>query len=194
MSSPHLTVFLAAFRATRPRQVRRQLDSGAVLPQTLQGVELPILVLQDVDDDVPIVHQHPVGVGETLTGPTLGPGTMHGLVDRVNDGVDVAFIRAGGQQEDVGQTESLGYVDSGEVLSLLIGRGASSGDSQIGSMFGGGARVLLRDGQSGICSSGDCTARAVLTRAGGSTPRPRQRRSWRCYWCPCSSAARPRPR
>ena len=63
---------------------------------------------------------------------------MHGLVDRVNDGVDVAFIRAGGQQEDVGQTESLGYVDSGEVLSLLIGRGASSGDSQIGSMFGGG--------------------------------------------------------
>ena len=80
-----------------------------------------------MDDNITVVHEYPVGIGETLPSPTLGPGALHGLVDRVDDGVDVTVVRAGGQQEDIGQAESLGDVDGREVRSLLIGRSASSG-------------------------------------------------------------------
>jgi len=86
---------------------------GAVLPQAFERVELPVLILQDVNDDVAVVHQDPVGVGEALPGTALGPGSVHGLIDRIDDGVDVAVVRPGGQQEDVGESQSLGDVDGG---------------------------------------------------------------------------------
>ena len=132
------------------RQVHRQLDGGAVLPQAFERVELPVLVLQDMDNDVAVVHQDPVGVGETLPGTALGSGMVHGLIDRIDDGVDMAVVRPGSQEEDIGESQSLGDVNGGEVLSLLIGRSASSGDRQGGGVFSGGHGSPSERGQSVI--------------------------------------------
>ena len=127
-----------------------------------------------MDDDVAVVHKHPVRVGEALTGPTPGPGAMHRLVDRVDDGVDVTVVQAGGQQEDVGQTESLGDVDGYKVLSLPTGRGTSGGGSQTDGIFGGGHGSPSGRVSQASCSSGDCTVHASVIRADGSTA-PSQR-------------------
>ena len=144
-----------------------------------------------MDDNVTVVHQHPVRVGKALTGAALDPGIVHGLVNRIDDGVDVAIVRAGGQQEHIGQAESLGDINCGEVLRLLVGCGTSRGKSQTGGMFSGGHGSP--SGSQASCS-GDCTVRTIVIRPVGSTPqRPRRSWHWRCY-CRWRSAATRQPR
>src|SRR3712207_2526027 len=41
---------------------RRQLDRGAVAPGPLEGVEGPLLLVLDVDDDLGVVDEHPAAV------------------------------------------------------------------------------------------------------------------------------------
>ena len=42
------------------------VDSGHVGPEALEVVELALVLLEDVDDDVAVVHQHPGAVVEAL--------------------------------------------------------------------------------------------------------------------------------
>src|SRR3546814_9730350 len=44
----------------------RPVDPGNVLPQPLEVVELPSLLLEDVDHDVAVVDQDPLPVGHAL--------------------------------------------------------------------------------------------------------------------------------
>ena len=99
-------------------------DERAVLPQPLEGVEHPLLGVLDVDHDVGVVEQHPAAVALALAADGLVRRRARSLLlDRVDDGLDLPLVAAGGDDEDVGDGEPLADVDEDDVGGELVGGG-----------------------------------------------------------------------
>ena len=75
-----------------------------VAPQSLEAVELALLVHEDVDDDVDEVHQHPIAdtaAFDVFRLPVVG--LAKALFDRFGDGEHLARIRPVTDDEVVGE-------------------------------------------------------------------------------------------
>src|SRR3954471_20684280 len=95
----------ATGRAGAGRDVGRQLDQGAVAPEPLQGVELPLLLVLHVDDDVAVVDQHPTAVALSLATDGLGAELAELVLDLVDDRLHLAVVARRREQEGVGDRE-----------------------------------------------------------------------------------------
>src|SRR3546814_4975419 len=97
--------------------VCRQLDGRAVLPETLERVELALLLVLDVDDDVSEVDQHPTAVTPTLAADRLGAHLTQPVLDLVHDRLPLAVVGGGGEAERVGGGRSEEHTS--ELQSLM---------------------------------------------------------------------------
>src|SRR5690606_21798738 len=61
----------------------------------------------------------------------LRPRGEHRLLDGVDDGADLSLVRAGRDEEDVGEHQLLADVEGDDLLRLAAGRGTSRGDGQL---------------------------------------------------------------
>ena len=105
-------------------------DERAVLPEPLEGVEDPLLGVLDVHDDVAVVEQHPAAVALALAADRLVPLQAQRLLDRVDDGLDLALVVAGGDDEDVGDGQPVADVDQDDVGGELVGGGLRGGGGE----------------------------------------------------------------
>ena len=72
------------------------LDFG-VAPKALEGVKLAGFLIENINDDVAVIHQHPVGGGIALDPSGFYAVVVTELeVDFVRKGLDVAFVAGGG--------------------------------------------------------------------------------------------------
>src|SRR3954452_7921977 len=122
--------------------VGRELDEGAVAPEPLEGVELPLLLVLHVDDDVAVVDQHPPPVALALAPDRLLAGVAELVLDLVDDRLDLTVVAGGGQQERVGDGELVADVEGDDVLRQLVG-GRACGDVDEGDGVVGGAHAVL---------------------------------------------------
>src|SRR5690242_8829932 len=76
--------------------VGREVDQGAVAPQPLQRVELPLLLVLHVDDDVAVVDQHPPTVPLALATDRLLADVTELVLDLVHDRLHLAVVGRGG--------------------------------------------------------------------------------------------------
>src|SRR3546814_5369051 len=86
----------------------RPVDPGNVLPQPLEVVELPSLLLEDVDHDVAVVDQDPLPVGHALDALGLRSARHTDLVlHLVTDRLDLAVVGRAGDDEPLAEREHL---------------------------------------------------------------------------------------
>jgi hypothetical protein len=99
------------------------LDPRSVGPEPFQVVELPGLVVEEVDDEVPIVEQYPLAVLDTLT--AQHPLRLQLGLDLVHQAAQMGARRAGGDDEQVGEDEEVGNVQDGGLFTLLLDDGGN---------------------------------------------------------------------
>ena len=109
-----------------------QLDARGIGPETLEFVVVAGLGIEDVNDHVPVVEQHPLGVIFAFASKRpLIDRLLEGVLHVLNQALDVATRSTGSDEEEVGQNNQFGYIEQGEVEALLVG-------DDLGSLFGGG--------------------------------------------------------
>jgi hypothetical protein len=109
-----------------------------VAPETLQAVILAGFGREDVDQQVAVIGQHPFGLVVTLD----ADGQLAGLLlqleaDFVADGLNLARVGAGRDDEEIGERGDAGEVQNQDVGGFL-GFGGADGNEPGG---GGGLDV-----------------------------------------------------
>src|SRR5699024_4644007 len=96
------------------------LDLRGIEEETIQRVVLALGAALHVDDDVAVVQQHPQSLAASLA--TQGLRAIFGqvILDFVNDGLHVALVIAGDDDEAVDDGQAIGYVDDEDVFALLL--------------------------------------------------------------------------
>src|SRR6187431_1195435 len=89
------------------RGCRGQFDRNdrAVLPETLEPVEDPLLLVEDVHDEITEVEKDPAGLIAPFAAQPLETGLEKSVLDLVGDRSDVALAAPGDEQEDVHERE-----------------------------------------------------------------------------------------
>src|SRR6185312_9046186 len=95
----------------------------AVTPQPIQGIEVAVILVLNVNDDVAIVQQRPAPFAGALAARGFVARLTHFLLDLVDDGIDLSFIGRRGDHEAVGDGELGGDVDDDDVVGELRGGG-----------------------------------------------------------------------
>ena len=101
-----------------------------VAPETLERVEAPRLLLEDVEDDVAVVHQDPARRLEPLDGERRAEL----LGDRVGDGAGLAVGAGRREHEVVRHRRQLGQVEDEDGGGLAVERGGQT----LADLFRGG--------------------------------------------------------
>src|SRR5687768_8119352 len=92
------------------------LDAGDVGPEPLEVVELALLLLEHVDDEVAVVHQHPLTIGQALDPAGLGTSRRRDLLlDLVADGLDLAVVRRAGDHEPPAERQQVADVEDHDI-------------------------------------------------------------------------------
>ena len=100
------------------------VDARGVSPEALQAVEFPLLVHEDVDDDVDEVHQDPVGDAASLDVLRLPAAICKELLfDRLGDRQGLARGRTVADHEIVGEVAETAEVENEYVFGLLVESG-----------------------------------------------------------------------
>src|SRR5450756_2880157 len=87
----------------------REVDSRAVLPEALELVVGPLLLMLDVDDDVREVDQHPPAVAFAFPAHRLDAELAKLVLDVVDDRADLTVVGSRRQNEDVGERKPVSY-------------------------------------------------------------------------------------
>src|SRR5664280_1895104 len=120
-----------------------QIDGRAVLPQTLELVVGPLLLVLDVHDDVREVDQDPSAVALTFAANRLHAELAKLVLDAVDDRADLTVVGGGRQNEDVGESKLLTDVNGDDLAGQLVLGGCGDSLGQINGMLRGGHAVLL---------------------------------------------------
>src|SRR5665811_2182813 len=120
-----------------------QVDGGAVLPQPLQLVVGPLLLMLDVHYEVPEVDQDPSAVALALAANRFDAHLTKLVLDAVDDRADLPVVRGGGQYEDVGERELLTDVNGDDLAGQLVLGGCGDSLGEINGTLRGGHAVLL---------------------------------------------------
>src|SRR3954451_14968399 len=98
-------------------------QDGGIGPEPFKVVVAPDLVEEYVDDEVAVVEQHPLGVGEALDADGRWPvDRLYLSLDLLGDGLDLPAVVPAGDHEGVGDRQHTADVEDDSVLRLL-GRG-----------------------------------------------------------------------
>ena len=121
--SPARFVFLD--RTVRGHSVRRQhaaeVHRLSVMPQPLQGIELPGLFREHMDADAAIVQQHPGAVPVAFPAERILSGLLlQRLFHRAAQRVDLRIGRTGGDDKVIRQSGQVRDLDGRDLLSLLL--------------------------------------------------------------------------
>ena len=144
-----------------------------VTPEALEGIEPAGLLLEDVDDQVAVVEQHPLGAVVALDVQRTHPLAAQPLLDRVGDRLHLALAGAAADQEVVGEVAHLLEVQDLEIDRLAILRGGDSfadPGGGVGGAFGLGLhryKLYLQaksTTKSGIQPEGGRSPRASISR------------------------------
>src|SRR5664280_1764668 len=113
-----------------------EADPGAVTPEPLERVQLPLVAVLHVDHHIAVVEQHPAVLAPAFAPQRLGGMTQEPLLDGVDYRADLALVGGRDDEEDVGDAELLGHVEGDQIAALLRGRGFSrepgEGDRLVG--------------------------------------------------------------
>ncbi len=96
------------------------IDPRGIPPQALQLVVGAGRGIEDVDDDVSIVEQHPLGLLDALPAQRLALIETQPALDLVDQCLDLPRGGPGGNHEDIGDDEELVNVEQDNVDGLLV--------------------------------------------------------------------------
>lgn len=115
-----LTVILVRNLSARRRRLgrRRDGDASRVSPQAFQIVKLASFVREDVDQQIAVISQNPLGrlVAFHADG-TVAVG-LQLLLDGVTDRLDLADVRPRADQEVIGKRRDFTHVENPDVGCL----------------------------------------------------------------------------
>ena len=122
--------------------VRRRPRPGhprGVTPQVLEVVVGAGLVHEDVDQEVAVVHQDPVGVVHALdlVGQAAA-GLLHLALHLVDDRLDLTGVAPVGHDEGVGHPEEVTHGEDDRLLPRLGVGGAGGHEALVGDVGPGG--------------------------------------------------------
>ena len=100
------------------------LDPLGIAPQPLERVELARLRREDVDDEVEVVHQDPLGAVVALDVRRPHLRGAQRLLDGVGDRLHLPRVLSGAQHEEVGERRRVAQVEHDDVERLLVERRA----------------------------------------------------------------------
>lgn len=87
------------------------LDRRAVLPQTIESVEVALLVMLDVDDDVGVVEQCPAALAGAFTADRLVSRFAETVFDVLDNRVDLTLVRRRCDDEAVRDDQLFGHIE-----------------------------------------------------------------------------------
>src|SRR5665648_623979 len=97
-----------------------EVDVRAVLPQPLELVVGPFLLVLNVHDDVPEVDQDPSAVALALAAHRLDAERAKLVLDAVDDRTDLTVVGGRRQNEDVGERELFTDVNGDDLVGQLV--------------------------------------------------------------------------
>ena len=131
-----------------------KLDGCCIRPELFKIVEAPHLGLEDMDDDIARINQHPVALGNAFN-PDVFPALLLQLVDElVGDGVDMAVGAAGDHDHVIGDRTLAFEANSDDLFGLGIFKLADDGLEQ--------RLVRLAPGRCGFAGGGLFLGRGSL--------------------------------
>src|SRR3954470_24559014 len=92
---------------------------GRIAPEAFQVVIGPLVLREDVDDDVPEIEQHPPAAPGTLGADRRVPRLAQRLVDPVGDRLQLPLVVARADHEEVGVARVLAQIDDRDVRRFL---------------------------------------------------------------------------
>src|SRR5262249_56432541 len=101
-----------------------QLDSRGVDPEPLEIVEFAHGLIEDVNDDVGEVHQHPLAPRDALDGVRPHALAAEIFLDALSDALDLAVGAAGADDEIIGDGGELAHAEQDKIVSLSVQREA----------------------------------------------------------------------
>ena len=110
----------AGFDSALRRGLTGVFEQLPVAPQPFQVIEYPGVFREDVNDQIEIVHQDPLGIPVALDMIRLEASFFHPQFHLVRNGLDLPGRVAGTYQEVIGKRSDLGNVQDDNVVSLLI--------------------------------------------------------------------------
>ena len=116
----------------------------AVPPQPVEGIEVALVLVLDVDDDVDVVQQRPAALAGAFAAGGLVAGLAHLLLDLVDDRVDLSLVGRRRDHEAVGDDQLIRDVDDDDIVGELRGRRARCDCRHVDGLGRGGQRVLAR--------------------------------------------------
>lgn len=122
-------------------------DHLSVPPEALQFVISARLLRKYVDQAIPVVRQHPFGIGEAFDTDRIFAAQLHLLRDLFRDGLNLFRIRAGADHEKVGERGYFAQVQYANVDRFFGFSGADGsqprrGFKRRGNRFNCGVQLL----------------------------------------------------
>ena len=102
------------------------LQAGSIPPQALEVVIAAGLWLEDVNHEIPIIHQHPLGLREAFVPQGLPTMLFEQFLHPFRQRLNVGARSPGGNHEYLGNYEEVSDLEQGDVESLLVGDGIGS--------------------------------------------------------------------
>ena len=78
-------------------------DTGGVGPEAFQIVKTAHVIIEDMDNDIAVIHQHPVALLETIDTERLDSLCFQILLNMFGDGADLAVGRPVADEKRVRQ-------------------------------------------------------------------------------------------
>jgi len=101
----------------------RDVDTWRIPPQTLQIVVTPLILLEDMENDIPIIHQDPLPLFDTFDQRTVKVISLRCCVTGRNDGLNMGLRRGGDYQKVVSIRNQVGDFEKDRRKGLLVDRG-----------------------------------------------------------------------
>src|ERR1019366_5893860 len=120
-----------------------QVDSWAVLPQSLKLVVGPRLLMLDVHDDVREVDQDPSAVAFAFATYRLHAKLAKLVLDAVDDRIDLTVVGCRRQNEDVGKSKLLADINGDDLAGQLVLGSCRDSLGELNGTLRGGHAVLL---------------------------------------------------
>lgn len=102
------------------RRSRSPVYGLRVAPQALQVVVLPGAGRENVDQEIPVIHQDPVRIGVSFDTQGKLPGIFETVLDLVGDSLDLARVGPAADHKGVDKTGDPAQVQNPDVPGLLI--------------------------------------------------------------------------
>lgn len=90
-------------------------DRHALAPAFVQLIKSPLRWSKNVDEDIPIIDEHPAGVSGTFTVKWTFAFLFQGLFNFITDGGDLSFAIGGADDKIIGESATLAYVQQNNI-------------------------------------------------------------------------------